>query len=78
MMSSNWREMANLVESLEVEVRDRGLTDTEIFLFTDNTTAVAACWKGSSKSEKLFDLILRLRLLEMNSDLIIHRQQSFG
>ena len=71
-MSSNWRELANLVESLEVEVRDRGLSDTEIFLFTDNTTAEAAYWKGNSKSEKLFDLILRLRLLEMNSDLIIH------
>ena len=71
-MSSNWRELANLVESLEVEVRDRGLSDAEIFLFTDNTTAEAACWKGNSKSEKLFDLVLRLRLLEMNSDLIIH------
>ena len=51
-MSSNWRELANLVESVEVEVRDRGLSDTEIFLFTDNTTAEAAYWKGGSKSEK--------------------------
>ena len=71
-MSSNWRELANLVESLEVEVRERGLCDCEIFLFTDNTTAEAAYWKGNSQSEKLFDLVLRLRLLEMNSDLIIH------
>jgi hypothetical protein len=71
-ISSNWRELANLVESLEVEVRERGLTDCEIFLFTDNTTAEAAHWKGSSKSETLFDLALKLRLLEMNSDLIIH------
>jgi hypothetical protein len=70
--SSNWRELANLVESLEVEVRERGLCDCEIFLFTDNTTAEAAYWKGTSKSEWLFDLVLRLRLLEMNNDLIIH------
>jgi hypothetical protein len=51
---------------LEVEVWDRGLSDT------DDTTAEAACWKGKSKSEKLFDLVLRICLLEMNSDLIIH------
>jgi hypothetical protein len=48
------------------------LADCEIFLFADDTAAKAACWKGSSKSETLFDLALRLRLLEMNSDLIIH------
>jgi hypothetical protein len=71
-MSSNWREFVNLVDSLEVEVRDKGLTDCEIFLFTDNTTAEAAYWKGTSKSEPLFDLVLRLRLLEIQSNLIIH------
>jgi hypothetical protein len=71
-MSSNWRELANLVESLEVEVQERGLSDCEIFLFTDNTTAEAAYWKGTSKSERLFDLVLRLRLMEMHNDLIIH------
>jgi hypothetical protein len=38
-MSSNWRELANLVESLEVEVSERELNDCEIFIFTDNTTA---------------------------------------
>jgi hypothetical protein len=67
-MSSNWREFANLVESLEAEVRERGLSDCEIFLFADNTTAEAACWKGTSKSEWLFDLVLRLRLMEMRND----------
>jgi hypothetical protein len=50
-MSSNWRELANLVESLEVEVVERGLKDCEIFLFTDNTTAEAAYYKATSKSE---------------------------
>jgi hypothetical protein len=71
-MSSNWRELDNLVESIEVEVREKGLSDCEIFLFTDNTTAEAAYSKGTSQSEWLFDLVLRLRLLEMNNDLIIH------
>jgi hypothetical protein len=71
-VSSNWRELANLVESLEAEVRERGLSDCEIFLFADNTAAEAAHWKGASKSEWLFDLVLRLRLMEMRNDLIIH------
>jgi hypothetical protein len=68
-ISSNWRELANLVDSLEVEVLERGLSDCKIFLFTDTTTTEAAYWKGHSKSERLFHLVL---LLEMNSDLIIH------
>jgi hypothetical protein len=71
-MSSNWRELANLVETLESEVRDHELSDCEIFLFTDNTTAEAAYWKGTSKSEWLFELVLRLRFLELKHDLIIH------
>jgi hypothetical protein len=70
--SSDWRKLADLVECLEVEVREQGLSNFEIFPLTDNTTAEAAQWKGKSKSGKLFGLILRLRLLEMNSDLIIH------
>jgi hypothetical protein len=65
-------ELANLVELLEVEVRERGLCDCEIFLFTDNTTAEAVYWNGTSKLEWLFDLVLWLCLLEMRSDLIIH------
>jgi hypothetical protein len=72
MKSSNWRELANLVDLLQVEVRDRGLTDCEIFLFTDNGTAEATYWKGTSKSKWLFDLVLHLRLLEIKNDLIIH------
>lgn len=72
-MSSNWRELANLVDSLEVEVQDQeGLTDCEIILFMDITTTEAAYWKGASKSEWMLDLVLHLRLLEINNDLIIH------
>jgi hypothetical protein len=71
-MSSNWRELANLVETVESEVRDHGLSDCEIFLLTDNTMAEAAYWKGTSQSEQLFELVLRLRLLEQKHDLIIH------
>jgi hypothetical protein len=44
----------------------------ELCIFTDNTTTKAAFWKGSLKSQKLFDLVLRLKRLEMENDMIIH------
>ena len=70
--SSNWRELGNLVMTLENQVSQHGLWDCELFLFTDNTTAKAAFWKGSFKSRKLFELVLRLKTLEVDADLIIH------
>jgi hypothetical protein len=70
--SSNWREVGNLAEFLEGAVRDHNLKDCEIFIFTDNTTAEVAFWKGSSKSRRLFELVLRLRKLELRHNLILH------
>jgi hypothetical protein len=70
--SSNWRELNNLVEALERIVVEYKLGESEIFIFTDNSTAEAAFWKGTSKSRKLFDLVLRLKKLEMENGLILH------
>jgi hypothetical protein len=70
--SSNLRELKNLVDTLE-EMSKRGeLTGCEIFLFTDNSTAEAAFFNGSSKSQKLFDLVLQVRKLEMDMCTKIH------
>ncbi len=70
--SSNLRELQNLVDTLE-EMSKRGeLTGCEIFLFTDNSTAEAAFFNGSSKSQKLFDLVLQVRKLEMDMCTKIH------
>jgi hypothetical protein len=41
-------------------------------MFTDNSTAEAAFFKGTSTSEKLFNLVLRLRKIEMKGQLFIH------
>jgi hypothetical protein len=41
-------------------------------MFTDNQTAESAFWKGHSSSPKLFDLVLRLRKLEMTHGIILH------
>lgn len=70
--SSNWRELGNLVFYLEGLEKKGELTDSEVFMFTDNSTAEAAFWKGSSSSQKLCGLILRLRQVEMRSGMILH------
>ena len=71
--SSNFREFRNLIEAVEEHTRDGHLNNCELFLFTDNTTAESAFYnKGTSKSKKLFDLVLRLRSLQMKHDLHLH------
>jgi hypothetical protein len=64
--SSNYFELANLVFALEDLLEKGELADHEIFMFTDNSTAESAHFKGTSKSSKsLNDLALRLRKIEM-------------
>jgi hypothetical protein len=70
--SSNYRELLNLVESLEAQVADGRLRGAEVFLFTDNSTAEAVFYKGNSTSRPLFELMLRLQKLEMAGELILH------
>jgi hypothetical protein len=62
----------NLVLALERLLRENKLRGSEIFIFTDNGTAESAFWKGTSTSELLFELVLRLRELELEYDLILH------
>ena len=70
--SSNFREFTNLVETLEEMGEDGTLEGKEIFLFTDNSTSEAAYYSGSSSSEKLFNLVLRVKKLEMTKLAKIH------
>jgi hypothetical protein len=70
--SSNWRELNNLVEALEGVVKQYDLDGSKIFISTDKTTAEAAFWKGSSRSKTLFELVLRLKVLEMEHDVMLH------
>ena len=70
--SSNLRELKNLVDTLKAMAVSGELEGAEIFIFTDNSTAEAAFFKGSSKSRLLFELILELRELEMKSKAKIH------
>ena len=69
--SSNFRELLNLVETIEEEGAAGSLSDTEIWLFTDNVTAEGCFIKGSSSSPLLHALVLRLRKLEMDHGLVL-------
>jgi len=56
--SSNHRELSNLILDLENKFNQGVLENTEVFVFTDNSTVEAAFFKGTSKSRLLFELIL--------------------
>ena len=65
--SSNWREFTNLVEDLEEEEKTGDLKDSWIILATDNSTVEGCLYKGNSPSMKLYDLVVRLRALELRT-----------
>ncbi len=70
--SSNFRELRNTVDAIEVDHKKGLLDGFELFFFTDNEVAERAYYKGTSSSQKLFDLVLRLRRIEMAGKMIIH------
>jgi hypothetical protein len=70
--SSNFREFCNLVEMIESLVKQGTLRGHELFMLTDISTAESAFFKGTSPSEKLFNLVLRLQKIEMEGELFIH------
>lgn len=65
-------ELSNLVFSLCGLAVDGSLKGYELFMFTDNSTAESAFWKGTSVSPLLFELVLKLKQLELDHDIILH------
>ena len=63
--SSNFRELFNLVQTMEEETMSGHLRHTQLWLSTENSTAESCFVKGSSTSKLLHGLILRLRKVEM-------------
>jgi hypothetical protein len=55
-----------MVETLKLEAMEGCLRACEIFVFMDNLVAEAAFFKGTSSSILLFNLVLRLRKLEVD------------
>ena len=70
--SSNFRELANLVLTLEQAHADGTLKNSEVFIFTDNSTAESTFFRGTSSSRTLFELILRLQFIHMHGEVIVH------
>ena len=70
--SSNFKELHNLVDTIEQEYESGNFHNKEIFLCTDNSVAERAFYKGNSKSPLLFELVLRLRKLQLKSNFKLH------
>ena len=70
--SSNYKELKNLVDTVEGEATGGRLRDCKFFLFTDNSTAESCFFRGTSKSRNLHALVLKLRMLEMTYGMTIH------
>ena len=70
--SSNYRELRNLVETVEKEATSGALDGNELWIFTDNSTAESCFVRGGSSSKKLHALVLRLRLVEMRGRFTLH------
>ena len=70
--TSNYRKLKSLIDTVERLYNEKILINCELFLFTDNLVVDCVYDKGYSTSKTLFLLILRLRKLQMKSDLILH------
>ena len=77
-VTSNFRELRNLTEAVELGVQTGRLQDCELFIYTNNTTAEGAYYKGNSDSRALFDLVVRLRRLDMAGGLRLHMSHIAG
>ncbi len=65
--SSNWREFENLVCAVEEAGKEGKLKGATVILATDNEVVEHSLYKGNSTSEKLFELVVRLRTAEIQS-----------
>lgn len=71
-VSSNYKELRNLVDTVEEGMESGELHHSKLFIFTDNSTAEGAYYNGNTDSKLLFDLVLRLHRLDMGGLLWMH------
>ena len=63
--SSNGKEFENTVQALEAEGQAGKLKGAMVFLATDNSTVEGCLYKGNSPVKKLFELVVRVKKLEL-------------
>eukprot|EP00957_Ditylum_brightwellii_P128493 9800561-Ditylum_brightwellii.AAC.1 len=71
-ISSNLKEIINLVDALEAEGAQGNSEGTEVFFFGDNSTAESAYYCGTSSRKLLFDQVLQLHEQQMQHKCSIH------
>jgi hypothetical protein len=70
--TSNCRELGNILHAI-TETTNKGLLkNSELFVFTDNTTAESAFYKVTSSSKQLFQLVLDLCKLQIHEGFVLH------
>ena len=70
--SSNYCELQNLVDTVKEDVKAGYLKDSELWLFTDNSTVVSCFHKGSSSSTRdLHNLVVKLKRLELETGFLL-------
>ena len=71
--SSNYKEATNLVLYLKRLLRTGTIRQgSELFFFTNNKVAECTYFRGLSQSCLLHEMILDLRKMELDGELIIH------
>ncbi len=70
--SSNYRELRNLVETVEEEAGAEHLTHSELWIFSNNSTAKSCFFRGGLSSKLLHKLVLQLCKVEMSHKFILH------
>ena len=64
-ISSNYKDLRNLMEALEKDIREGKLKDCEVFLVTDNIETEDDFYRVFLSSKTLFNLVFRLCKLEL-------------
>jgi hypothetical protein len=70
--SSNYHKLKSFVEAVEEEAKEGYLTNSELWLFTNNSTAESCFHKGSSSSRALHDLVLQLKKIELQAGFTLY------
>ncbi len=70
--SLNNRELCNLVEMVEEEALNSHLSNLELWIFTNNSTAESCFFKGGSSFPLLHKLVLRLRKVKLEQGFLLH------
>ena len=68
----NFREANNLVDSIRHMVGKGRMSETELFVFTDNCVFESVFYKVKSNSNMLFETVLQIHEIPVEGGLIMH------